>query len=93
MTKTLARGYSSDSTQRELSNEYQHDRVLSIFKKLSVIVFWTKVASALEGFNTSYLCRHFALTVVQLLGKKRVKSYKEKTTPKKYKKVKKIHVI
>ena len=29
MTETLARGYSSDSTQEELSisNEYQHDRV------------------------------------------------------------------
>ena len=26
MTETLARGYSSESTQRELSNEYQHDR-------------------------------------------------------------------
>ena len=27
MTETLAYGYSSKSTQRELSNEYQHDRV------------------------------------------------------------------
>ena len=27
MTETLAHGYSSESTQRELSNEYQHDRV------------------------------------------------------------------
>ena len=27
MTETLANGYSSESTQRELSNEYQHDRV------------------------------------------------------------------
>ena len=26
MTKTLAHGYSSESSQRELSNEYQHDR-------------------------------------------------------------------
>ena len=25
MNETLAYGYSSDSTQRELSNEYQHD--------------------------------------------------------------------
>ena len=25
--ETLADGYSSDSTQRELSSEYQHDRV------------------------------------------------------------------
>ena len=28
MTETLANGYLSESTQRELSNEYQHDRVL-----------------------------------------------------------------
>ena len=28
MTETLAHGYSFDSTQRELSNEYEHDRFL-----------------------------------------------------------------
>ena len=27
MTETLAHGYSFDSNQQELSNEYQHDRV------------------------------------------------------------------
>ena len=27
MTESLAHGYSSDSTQQELTNEYQHDRV------------------------------------------------------------------
>ena len=27
MTETLANGYSYESTQQELSNEYQHDRV------------------------------------------------------------------
>ena len=37
MTETLAYGYSSESTQRELSNEYQHDRVKMVFKNLSVI--------------------------------------------------------
>ena len=26
MTETPVHGYSSDSTKRELSNEYQHDR-------------------------------------------------------------------
>ena len=30
MTETLAKGYSSECTQRELSNEYQHDRVQMI---------------------------------------------------------------
>ena len=31
MIKALANGYSSESTQQELSNEYQHDRVQTIF--------------------------------------------------------------
>ena len=46
MTETLAHGYSSDSTQRELSNEYQHDRVKMVFKNLCVPLLWTKVALA-----------------------------------------------
>ena len=33
MTETLEHGYSSESTQRELSNEYQHDRGLDSFQK------------------------------------------------------------
>ena len=53
MTETLAHGYSSDSTQWELLNEYQHDRVTMIFKNLYVLVLWTKVASALEGLRSS----------------------------------------
>ena len=52
MTETLANGYSSESTQRELSDEYQHDRVVMIFKNLCILVLWTKVASALEGLMT-----------------------------------------
>ena len=55
MTETLAYGYSSKSTQRELTNEYQHDRVGMVFKNLCVLVLWTKVASALEGL-TCKLC-------------------------------------
>ena len=39
-------------TQRELSNENQHVRVLIVFKNLCVLVFWTKAASALEGLST-----------------------------------------
>ena len=35
MIETLANGYSSESTQRELSNEYQHDRIQIIFKILN----------------------------------------------------------
>ena len=51
MTETLANGYSSESTQRELSNEYQHDRILMDIRNLCVIVLLTKVASALEGLS------------------------------------------
>ena len=49
MTETLAHGYSFESTQRELSNEYLHDRVQMVFKNLFILVRWTKLASALEG--------------------------------------------
>ena len=31
MTETILNGYSFDSTQRKLSNEYHHDRVKRIF--------------------------------------------------------------
>ena len=31
------------STQRELSNEYQHDRFLKVYKNLCILVLWTKV--------------------------------------------------
>ena len=53
MTETVAHEYSSERTQRELSNEYQHDRVEMVFKSLCIFVLWMKVASALEGFRLS----------------------------------------
>ena len=34
MTEILAIGYSSESTQRELSNKYQHDRVEIVIENL-----------------------------------------------------------
>ena len=49
MTETLAYGYSSESTPRELSNEYQNDRVYTFFQNLYILVLWMKVALALEG--------------------------------------------
>ena len=49
ITETLANGYSSESTQHELSNEYQHDNVKMVFKNVCIFVLWTKVALALEG--------------------------------------------
>ena len=55
MTVTLAHGYLAESNQQELSNEYQHDRVLMVFKNLCVLVLWGKVASALEGLRVGLL--------------------------------------
>ena len=49
MTETMAYGYSSESTQRELSNEYQHDRVKMVFKVFCIPVVWMIVASVLDG--------------------------------------------
>ena len=51
MIKTLANGYSYESAQRELSNEYQHDRVKRVIQNLCIIVLGMKVASALEGLS------------------------------------------
>ena len=34
MTEILVNGYSDESTQRGLSNEYQHDRISMVFKEL-----------------------------------------------------------
>ena len=51
MTETLANGYSYESTQRELSNEYQHDRVWMFFKNLCALVLSMNVALALEGLT------------------------------------------
>ena len=51
MTETLANGYSSESTRRELSNEYQEDRVSMVFQESCILVVWTKVASASEGLK------------------------------------------
>ena len=51
MTETLAYGYSSKSTQPELSNEYQHDSVQNmVFINLYIPVLWAK---ALEGLRYS----------------------------------------
>ena len=49
MTETMAYEYSSESAQRELSNEYQLDRVWVVFKNLCILVLGTNVASALKG--------------------------------------------
>ena len=49
MTETLANGYSYESTQRELSNEYQHDRVSMVFKDICVLMLWQKLSQHWKG--------------------------------------------
>ena len=66
MAETLAHRYSSDSSQRELSSEYQHDRVLMVFKNLCILALWTKVASALEELKVRQGSDDVALFVVPL---------------------------
>ena len=39
----MANGYSSESTQRELSNEYQHDRIWMTFIIFCFFVRWMNV--------------------------------------------------
>ena len=51
--ETLANGYSSENAQRELSNEYQHDRVYMAFKNSCVIVLWMTIVLALEGLKSN----------------------------------------
>ena len=46
ITETLANGYSSESTRRELSNEYQDKRVSMFFQESCILVLTTKVVSA-----------------------------------------------
>ena len=55
--ETLANGYrySSGSTQRELSSEYQHGWFQMVIKRSCVLVLWTKVASASEGLSYLHL--------------------------------------
>ena len=54
MIETLANGYSSERTQRGLSNQYQHDRVKMVFKNICILVLCRKVASAFEGLISKH---------------------------------------
>ena len=69
--ETLAHGYSSKSTQWELSNEYQHDRVSMVFENLCVLVLWMKIVLALEGLkesaNRTWICVNTSLFNITLL--------------------------
>ena len=51
----MSNRYSSDSTQQEVSNEYQHDRVKMIFIIFCFLVHWTKVTSAAKELSHACL--------------------------------------
>ena len=51
MTETLAYGYSSESSQRELSNEYQHHRVLDVFQKVLCPCAFDQNSHSIEMVN------------------------------------------
>ena len=68
IAETLAYGYSSESTRRELSNEYQHDRFLMVFKNLCILVLWAKVALPLEGLGLTKRNCLFPVTVRRKKG-------------------------
>ena len=53
MTETMANEYSSDRTQRGLSNKYHHDRVRMIFIIVLLVCALDYVTSATEGLSTS----------------------------------------
>ena len=55
ITETLVNVYSSEGSRRELSNEYQEDRVSLDFQESCILVLWTKVVSALEGLRPMYV--------------------------------------
>ena len=55
VTGNTAYGSSSESGQRELSNEHRYVRVKRVFKNICVVVLWMKVASAsLEGLTINH---------------------------------------
>ena len=55
MTETLTRAYvySFESSQRELFNEYQHDRVQMVFKNLWALLLLIEIALEWEGLMVS----------------------------------------
>ena len=70
MTETLANGYSSESTQRELSYKNQHDRVWMVFKDFCILVLWTKIASALKGLTDDVVGDKIHPFIVKTIGER-----------------------
>ena len=51
MTETLEYGYTSERSQRELSNEYNRNRVTMVFKNLCIIVLWDENSLSIGRVN------------------------------------------
>ena len=69
MTETLAHGYSSESTQRQLSNGYPHDLVKMIFIMFCILVHQTKVTSTSEGFTVILYSKNSPLLMNSVFAK------------------------
>ena len=62
MTETLAYGYSCESAQWIISDEYQHDGIKMPFKNICILLLWMKVASTLYGSTHMVLVNDLANT-------------------------------
>ena len=75
MTKILPHGYLSESSQGELSNEYQHDRVWMIFKKTLHPCALDKSSLSIGRVRNGWVNKRFAYfsatCLLDLLGKAR----------------------
>ena len=59
---TLAHGYSSESIQRELSNEYQNDRVSMVFKTTLCTCALDESSLSIHGKGVSILREEKTIT-------------------------------
>ena len=64
--KNMAHGYSAESTQQELSYEYQHDSVWMIFTLCLHFLHWTKITSASEGLSSIWIGNSEAINIAQI---------------------------
>ena len=64
----MAQGYSYERTQRELSNEYQHDRFKTFFKNICILVLLMKESLALEGLKNANGGKLIPGTMVEFCG-------------------------
>ena len=65
MSENLANEYSNESTQGELSNEYQHDRVWMVYKNFVSVCFGRKQPQHWKGYKgCDPLCSCYKMQVL-----------------------------